>query len=350
VYLEQEKQALAKIEDNYKEIEKEKEQKQVLQLAEIRALQNPKDLQAQLDLLDAQKTAELQAKELTEQDKILIEQRYDGEKLKRIDEFKDKEILAELGKTERLAELALLKNEDDLGAQLTLLEAQKQIELSNKELTEEEKAIIEERYRKAKEEAEAKSAEKRKEIEQGVFKASEAGLNALTNLNDLVYSIKSSKLKKGSAEEEAAAKKNFETNKKLQIAIATIQGIQGVIAALSATSVIPEPFGTILKAANAVAVGVAAASNIAKIKATSYSGGGGGGAASTPSSGGSSGAATAAPTYNLTGTPNQGNNTQEGGAVQGNQTANITVEISESEITKTQTKVLQYENSATLNG
>lgn len=350
VYLEQEKQALAKIEDNYKEIEKEKEQKKVLQLAEIRALQNPKDLQAQLDFLDAQKTAELQAKKLTEEDKILIEKRYDSEKLKRSDEFKEKEILAELEKTERLAELALLKNENDLGAQLKLLEAQKKIELSNKELTEGEKAIIEERYRKAKEDAEKKHAEKIKEIGNGVLKSSEAGLNALSSLNDLVYTMKSSKLKKGSAEEEAAAKKNFETNKKLQISIATIQGIQGVIAALSATSVIPEPFGMILKAANAVAVGVATAANIAKIKATSFSGGGGGGAASTPSSGGSSGAATAAPTYNLTGTPNQGNNTQEGGAVQGNQTANITVEISESEITKTQTKVLQYENSATLNG
>lgn len=350
VYLEQEKQALAKIEDNYKEIEKEKEQKKVLQLAEIRALQNPKDLQAQLDFLDAQKTAELQAKKLTVEDKILIEKRYDSEKLKRSDEFKEKEILAELEKTERLAELALLKNENDLGAQLKLLEAQKKIELSNKELTEGEKAIIEERYRKAKEDAEKKHAEKIKEIGNGVLKSSEAGLNALSSLNDLVYTMKSSKLKKGSAEEEAAAKKNFETNKKLQISIATIQGIQGVIAALSATSVIPEPFGMILKAANAVAVGVATAANIAKIKATSFSGGGGGGAASTPSSGGSSGAATAAPTYNLTGTPNQGNNTQEGGAVQGNQTANITVEISESEITKTQTKVLQYENSATLNG
>ena len=101
----------------------------------------------------------------------------------------------------------------------------------------------------------------------------------------------------------------------------------------------------------AAAAAVATVANIAKIKAATFEGGGGGSAAST--GGGANIASqveTAAPSYNLTGTPNQGNNTQEGGAVQGNQTANITVEISESEITKTQTKVLQYENSATLNG
>lgn len=351
VYLEQEKKALAEINTRYDEIEKEAEAKKVVQLAEIRALQNPKDLQAQLDFLEAQKQAELNAKDLTEQDKALIEIRSNDEKLKKIEEFKKKEIDAELLKTEQLAQLALMKNENDLGAQLALLEAQKQIELSNKELTEEEKALIEERYRQAKEEAEAKSAEKRKEIEQGVFKASEAGINGLMALNDLVYTMKSSKLKKGSAEEQKAAKKNFEINKKLQIAIATISGVQGVINALTAQSVVPEPFGTILKAANAVAVGVSTAVNIAKIKSATFEGGGGGSAASA--GGGTNIASqveTAAPSYNLTGTPNQGNNTQEGGAVQGNQTANITVEISESEITKTQTKVLQYENSATLNG
>lgn len=350
VYLEQEKQALAKIEDNYKEIEKEKEQKKVLQLAEIRALQNPKDLQAQLDLLDAQKTAELQAKKLTKEDKILIDKRYDGEKLKLTDEFKEKEILAELEKTERLAELALLKNEDDLGAQLTLLEAQKQIELSNKELTEEEKALIEERYRKAKEDAEKKHAEKIKEIGNGVLKAGEAGINGLMALNDLVYTMKSNKLKKGSAEEQKAAKKNFEINKKLQIAQATIQGVQAVLAAYSSGAAIPV-VGAVTGPLFAAAAAVATVANIAKIKAATFEGGGGGSAAST--GGGTNIASqveTAAPSYNLTGTPNQGNNTQEGGAVQGNQTANITVEISESEITKTQTKVLQYENSATLNG
>ena len=49
---------------------------------------------------------------------------------------------------------------------------------------------------------------------------------------------------------------------------ATINTIQGVTAALSATSVIPDPFGTILKFVNAAAIGVSGAINVKKILAT----------------------------------------------------------------------------------
>jgi len=49
---------------------------------------------------------------------------------------------------------------------------------------------------------------------------------------------------------------------------ATINTFQGVTAALSATSVIPEPFGTILKFANAAAIGISGISNVKKILAT----------------------------------------------------------------------------------
>jgi chromosome segregation ATPase len=102
---------------------------------------------------------------------------------------------------------------------------------------------------------------------------------SLQQLSDAYFHFKTKNLQKGSAEELKQAKKQFDINKGIAIANATISGIQGVVNALSAQSVIPEPFGSILKAVTAVTVGVAAAANISKIASQKFnpSGGGGGG-------------------------------------------------------------------------
>src|SRR3989304_3052834 len=65
--------------------------------------------------------------------------------------------------------------------------------------------------------------------------------------------------RKGSAEEEKAARQQFKINKALAIQSAVISGIQGVVNALSAHS-----------------VGIAAATNVAKIAATQFTLNGGG--------------------------------------------------------------------------
>lgn len=108
---------------------------------------------------------------------------------------------------------------------------------------------------------------------------------SLQALSDLYFIVKNKNLQKGTAAELKAAEQQFKINKALAITSAVISGIQGVINALSAQSVIPEPFGTILKVASAVGVGIAAAANVAKIASTKFSvsGGGGGGSASLPS-------------------------------------------------------------------
>jgi hypothetical protein len=62
-----------------------------------------------------------------------------------------------------------------------------------------------------------------------------------------------------------SAKKGFQVSKALAITQATISTIEGVVNALTAKSVVPEPFGQALKVANAVAIGAAGAANIAKI-------------------------------------------------------------------------------------
>lgn len=106
-------------------------------------------------------------------------------------------------------------------------------------------------------------------------------------LSDAFFAVKNRNLEKGSAAERKSAEQQFKINKALAIQSAVISGIQGVINALSAQSVVPEPFGTVLKVATAVGVGIAAAANIAKIASTKFDagggGGGGGGAATLPS-------------------------------------------------------------------
>jgi hypothetical protein len=115
----------------------------------------------------------------------------------------------------------------------------------------------------------------------------EKGLNAISALNDAVFANKMSKVKKGSKEEEALAKKQFKFQKALQLGAATIDAAKSVTASLASAPVaigpVPNPAG-IASLALATTTGVA---SIAKIAATKFEGGGSGGLDSTtPSIGG----------------------------------------------------------------
>ena len=172
----------------------------------------------------------------------------------------------------------------ELKAELALMEMETALEQEN--LTEGEKFKIKEEYNAKLLALETESAERRKQLNKDVADASiqvaEQGLAGAQAISDAVFSIKKNNAEKGSQAELANAKKQFETNKKIQIASAVISGIQGVINALTAQSVIPEPFGTVLKGINAGIVAGTTIANIAKIKSTKFEGGGGGGA-SAPS-------------------------------------------------------------------
>lgn len=87
---------------------------------------------------------------------------------------------------------------------------------------------------------------------------------------------------------DKSTKKGFERSKKIGIAQAVMSTLTGVVNALSASSVIPDPFGTILKGVNAAAIAVTGAAQISKIKSTTF---GSSGSVSAPSFGTSSGAA-----------------------------------------------------------
>jgi hypothetical protein len=116
---------------------------------------------------------------------------------------------------------------------------------------------------------------KEKAVEDARFQIAQNSINSLQGLSDMYFLFKTKNLEKGSAEELRQAKRQFDINKGLQIASATIAGIQGVQNALSATSILPEPMATAFRISNAIAVGVASAANIAKIAASQFSAGGG---------------------------------------------------------------------------
>jgi len=127
---------------------------------------------------------------------------------------------------------------------------------------------------------------KEKAVEDARFQIAQNSINSLQGLSDMYFLFKTKNLEKGSAEELRQAKRQFDINKGLQIASATIAGIQGVQNALSATSILPEPIATAFRISNAIAVGVASAANIAKIAASQFSVGGGatGGGGTAPAS------------------------------------------------------------------
>ena len=82
------------------------------------------------------------------------------------------------------------------------------------------------------------------------------------------------RVKNGKITEEQG-KKEFEQNKKLQIATAIINGLAGVAAAVSTAMTIPPPVGPILAAVNSAMVIATTAAQISKIKSTTFDSGGG---------------------------------------------------------------------------
>ena len=120
---------------------------------------------------------------------------------------------------------------------------------------------------------------KQDEIAKG-FENTKNGLQSAQNLSDLYFTIKSAKVKKGSKEEEDLARKQFDINKKLNLAMATINGIQAIQAIL-ATAVDPTGITTALRIAASATL---SAVNIAKIATSQFESGGGAPTAEAPTS------------------------------------------------------------------
>ena len=113
------------------------------------------------------------------------------------------------------------------------------------------------------------NAKRKKEYAERDFKLTKDGLAAGQALSDAVFAIQASKLKKGSAESEALAKKQFQVNKAFNLATATADGYKAVISTFAGT-----PGGVVIKSIAASIAGVFAAAQIAKIASAKFEGGG----------------------------------------------------------------------------
>ena len=225
----------------------------------------------------ADKNLEIQKKH---SDDLLKEQeRFNKEKIRLKEELEQKQTESELAaakfRATALAEQDAINNESTRIAMDDMSEEELQIAAkkaqANRDLAEREK-------------------EGAKLLEQEKFAIALNGLNAVQQVSDVFFAFKSSKLKKGSAEELELAKKAFNVNKALQIATATVSGFQAVQSAF--TTAMLSPITTVFPAYPFIQAGLAgvfSAASIAKIAASKFEGGGG--APSTggsPSSGGAS--------------------------------------------------------------
>lgn len=145
---------------------------------------------------------------------------------------------------------------DILAAKLALLQAEKQQELENTELTEAQKFEITERYRALETQAKLQSAQSDLQVAQGLTAS-------LSELSDAYYTVQRSNLEKGSQEDRDAAEDQFNTRKALSIVTTLINGAAAVVNAFATL-----PFYA--NVAAAAAVGVTTTANVAKIASQKF--------------------------------------------------------------------------------
>jgi hypothetical protein len=150
---------------------------------------------------------------------------------------------------------------------------------------------------------------------------------------------------------EARAKRQFNINKAISIASATVEGIRATIAAFRNGMSNPIPLlGPATGAIYAAGAGIFAAANVAKIASTKYGGGGGGSVAppamNAPTDSNTSTQA-ATPNVNLFGANNNANTFGANGQQQGGQMV-VKAIVVESDVTSVQNKMSKIQQSAVL--
>jgi hypothetical protein len=202
---------------------------------------------------------------------------------------------------------------------------------------------IDDKYRKlAADKEEADRIAKIANVDKTTSMMADATKTGLQGISDIVGAF--------AGKSVGAQKKAFETQKKINIVMATIDMIKGAVSAFSNAQQLGPIAGPIvggLIAASVVASGIA---NIKKISATKFEGGGGGGAPSAPSTGGGGNGATsgqATPSFNLFGQSNNMNSLTSQKPVEASQMT-VKAVVVESDVTNTQNKVKKMQESATL--
>ena len=184
-------------------------------------------------------------------------------------------------------------------------------------------------------------ADKMKNIDAG-FKLAQTVGDAIAFMQDANITAQLKKVKKGSKEEEVLLKKQFEQNKKAQLAAAFINAAQAQVSILAQYPKFDGGFAMVAAMAGAA---ITSAMAIGKIASTSFSGGG-----STPGSPDSSLASTTAVAPvsgpSLFGNANTGSQVNAGGGTGNNIT--VTAIVSETEITASQNHINNIQNNSVL--
>jgi hypothetical protein len=142
----------------------------------------------------------------------------------RLDELSLEEAKQQAANDKRLAEVELraLQNQEDLDAQIALLEAKRQIELQDLTITSEQRQLINEKYAQKEialaEDKVAKEKALEKQKQSSVLDIAKASTDSLQSLSDSYFYFKRKNLEKGSKEDLKQAKKQFDINKGLSIA------------------------------------------------------------------------------------------------------------------------------------
>ena len=131
-------------------------------------------------------------------------------------------------------------------------------------------SMFEENLERLKENTKQKSKMTAKEIVAGTMAVADSTSGLMSTLADMYES------------DEKNAEKNAKKIKALRIASATIDMLNGAVAAFASAQQLPPPFGQIVGAANAAAVIAMGVANINKIKSTSMSGSGASVSATAP--------------------------------------------------------------------
>jgi hypothetical protein len=255
------------------------------------------------------------------------------------------------------ADQQIAQQESFLATTLKTLDTQRIAELAALNLSKEEEAAIREKYRQAEIVAtEAKTA-KLEEIEKTSQEKLNANINAgfqlatqamtsIASLQDISTKKKLKGVKQGSKEEEIILKKQFEQQKRMQIAMAVINGAQAIVSIIAQMPKFDGGFATAAAIAGSV---IATATSLATIASTSFEGGGTAPAAPDNNSltgGGTGGMAT--PNASLFGSNNNLNNVGAPGGQQGGQSITVNAIVSETQVTDVQNRVNRIKRNAEL--
>lgn len=146
---------------------------------------------------------------------------------------------------------------DLLQARLNLLNAEREQELSNTELTQSERALIIDKYREQEKQAQLQTYNEQ-------AGAAVNYTNTLGDLSNSLFDLKRQNLEKGSDEDKAAAEQQFNINKGLSLASTAISGAQAVISASASVPYLP------VGLAASVAASAATAAALVKIGTTKF--------------------------------------------------------------------------------